>query len=178
MKPRTHVTLRAALSDEKLLGHTLAGPSWRAWRTVLIAAMGEPLTEDERALFQQLTGREQEPLQRVEEFVGIIGRRGGKSRAIAALSTYVASLCAHPALVRGERGVLLCIAADQRQADIILNLTRISAARRCCGSLSCVGRSVPCGSRITSISRCAQPITAGYAVPPTSLSFVMSLRFG
>jgi hypothetical protein len=100
MKPLTHVTLRAALSDEKLLAHTLAGPSWHAWRAVLLAAMGEALTEDERGLFRQLTGREQEPLQRVEEFIGVIGRRGGKSRAIAALSTYIAGLCAHPALVR------------------------------------------------------------------------------
>ena len=120
MKPHTHVTLREALADPKLLGHALTGPSWRAWHAVLLAAMGEALTEDERALFRQLTGREQEPLQQVEEFVGVIGRRGGKSRAIGALATYVAGLCAHPALARGERGVLLCVAADQRQADIIL----------------------------------------------------------
>jgi hypothetical protein len=69
MKPQT--TLRKALSDKNLLGRTIAGPSWQAWRTLLIAAMGEPLTADERALFTQLTGREQEPLQRVEEFVGV-----------------------------------------------------------------------------------------------------------
>jgi hypothetical protein len=30
-------------------------------------------------------------------------------------------LCQHPSLVRGERGVLLCVAADQRQADVILD---------------------------------------------------------
>lgn len=31
--------------------------------------------EEERALLKQLTGREREPGQRVEEFVGVIGRR-------------------------------------------------------------------------------------------------------
>jgi hypothetical protein len=83
--------------------------------------MGEPLTDAERSLFRELTGgREHEPGQRVEEFAGVIGRRGGKSRAISVLGTYIAGLCSHPALVRGERGVLLIVAADQRQADIVL----------------------------------------------------------
>jgi hypothetical protein len=114
---------RKALADPGLLGHTLKGPSWAPWRTLLVAAMGEPLDEVERAVFTTLTGREQEPLQRVEEFVGVIGRRGGKSRAISVLATYIAGLCTHPNLVSGERGVLLVIAPDQRQADIVLDYT-------------------------------------------------------
>jgi hypothetical protein len=89
---------------------------------LLIAAMGEPLTEDQRTLFAELTGgRPQEPLQRVEEFVGVIGRRGGKSRAIAVLATYIAALCSHTdTLVPGETGLVLIIAPDQRQALIVL----------------------------------------------------------
>jgi hypothetical protein len=60
-------------------------------------------------------------LQRVEEFVGIIGRRGGKSRAIAVLATYIAALCTHTdTLVPGETGLVLIIAPDQRQALIVL----------------------------------------------------------
>ena len=38
MKPT--VTFRKALADKKLLGNILVGDSWRAWRTLLIAAMG------------------------------------------------------------------------------------------------------------------------------------------
>jgi hypothetical protein len=38
---------------------------------MLIAMMGEPLEEDERAVFKALTGREREPLERVEGFWGI-----------------------------------------------------------------------------------------------------------
>jgi hypothetical protein len=58
----------------------------------------------------------------VEEFVGIKGRRAGGSYAGGkVVIPYLAGLCQHPSLVRGERGVLLCVAADQRQADVILD---------------------------------------------------------
>ena len=77
MKPR--VTLRQALDDPLLLGGIIDGPSWLPWRSLLIAANGEVLTAPERALFQQLTGREREPGQMVEELVGVVGRRGGRA---------------------------------------------------------------------------------------------------
>jgi phage terminase large subunit-like protein len=86
----------------------------------MIAAMGEALTANERKVFLQLTGRMREPGQRVEELGAVVGRRGGKSRAMATLAVYIAGLCKHK-LVRGERGVLLCIAPDQRQATITLD---------------------------------------------------------
>ena len=94
MIPR--VPLREALSDPNLLGTAIAGDSWRSWRALLIAAMGEELSEDEREIFTKLTGREREPLQRVDQFAAVIGRRGGKSRAMATLATYIAGLCDHP----------------------------------------------------------------------------------
>jgi hypothetical protein len=114
------VPIRKALSDPKLLGGILAGKTWHAWRTLLIASMGEPLSDDERETFKLLTGRDREPGQRVEEAVFVVGRRGGKSRAMATLATYIAGLCRHP-LVRGEKGILLCVAPDQRQASIVLD---------------------------------------------------------
>jgi hypothetical protein len=105
-----------------LLGGALQGESWKPWRTLLIAAMGEKLNDDERALFKTLTGRDHEPLQRVDQFAAVVGRRGGKSRAISVLAAYIAGLCDHSdALVPGERGVLLVIALDQKVATIVLN---------------------------------------------------------
>ena len=59
----------------------------------------------------------------VEEFVAVKGRRAGGSRSVSVLASYWGGLCEHPALVPGERGVLLIIAADQRQADVILDYT-------------------------------------------------------
>ena len=116
---RPSVPLRKALSDPQLLGGVLAGDSWRSWRCLMIAAMGEALSPAERAIFTSLTGRLRESLQRVEELVAVVGRRGGKSRAMSVLACYIAGLCRHD-LVRGETGVLLCIAPDQRQAGIVL----------------------------------------------------------
>lgn len=113
--------LREALEDRAFLGSVLVGDSWKAWRTLLIAAMGEALTDTERALFTRMTQREREPLQRVEELAVIAGRRGGKSRAISVLAAYLAGLCRHPNLVPGERGLLLVVARDQKQATIILD---------------------------------------------------------
>jgi hypothetical protein len=114
------ISIRKALADKKLLGSVLAGDSWQPWRTLLIAAMGEKLNDEERATFTALTGRPTEPGQRVEELVAVIGRRGGKSRAMALLAAYVGGLCKHQ-LVRGETGVVLLIAPDQRQAKIALD---------------------------------------------------------
>ena len=34
--------MREALGDDALLGQCLPGDSWAAWRTILIAALGEP----------------------------------------------------------------------------------------------------------------------------------------
>ena len=46
MRPR--VSIRKSLQDPSLLGGALPGESWRPWRTLLIAANGEKLTDDER----------------------------------------------------------------------------------------------------------------------------------
>ena len=115
------VTMRRALSDEHLLGAALGGDSWLAWRVLLIAAMGEPLTNEERAIFAKLTGRGREAGVRVDELWCVIGRRGGKSRAIAALLVYLATMVDYRSqLVLGERGVVLCLARTQEQAQVVL----------------------------------------------------------
>ena len=115
------VAMRRALSDGHLLGTALGGDRWLAWRILLIAAMGEALTDEERAIFTKLTGREREPGERIDELWCIIGRRGGKSRAIAALLVYLATMVDHRAqLVPGERGLVLCLARTQEQAQVVL----------------------------------------------------------
>jgi hypothetical protein len=111
--------MRAALADRALLGRSLAGPSWDAWRTLLIAAVGEELSPKERETFQRFTGRAREPGQRIEEAEFLIGRRGGKDRAASVLAAYLSALIDWaPVLAKGERGLVLCIGPDQRQAKI------------------------------------------------------------
>jgi hypothetical protein len=119
---RARTSLRDALTDPALLGHVLRGPSWLPWRVLLIASMGEALTDDERPIFTKLTGRAREPLIRVTDFEAVVGRRGGKTTALAASASYLSACCDHSdALARGETGVLLCVAQDQRVAKKLLD---------------------------------------------------------
>ena len=114
-------SLRRALSDPKLLGSALSGDSWQVLRVVLIAAMGEALSDDERVIFKQLTGRDHEPGERVDELAAVVGRRGGKSRALATLAVYIAVLCQHR-LAPGERGIVLIVAQNgKRAARVVLH---------------------------------------------------------
>jgi len=86
---------------------------------MLIAIMGEPLTDDEAVLFRRLTGGREPPAEPIHEGVFIIGRRGGKDRAASVLSAYLAALTDwSEVLAAGERGVVVCIGPDQRQAKI------------------------------------------------------------
>jgi hypothetical protein len=120
MIPR--VSYRKAINDRQLLGAVLDHSSYAAWDILFLAALGETLSDDERKIFKEFTGRDHELGQRVEELIVVKGRRaGGSSAAGKLLIPYVAGLCRHPSLVRGERGVVLCIAPDQQQAAITLD---------------------------------------------------------
>jgi len=121
--PKT--TLRTALEIPQLLGDALPGDTWLAWRSLLLAIMGEPLKADELELYRKLTARQDPPGGRVDEFYAVVVRRGGKSRAIATLLCYLACLVNYkPRLASGETGVCLCLAPSQTQATIVLNYAR------------------------------------------------------
>jgi hypothetical protein len=45
------------LDDPNLLGGDFAGPSWSAWKMILKAALGESLTADEAARFEEIAQR-------------------------------------------------------------------------------------------------------------------------
>ena len=116
---KRRITMRGALADPRLLGGVLRGDSWANWRILLIATAGEELNPTEREIFQRFTGRSREPRERIEEGLFLIGRRGGKDRAAAVLATYVAALIDWSSVLsKGERGLVLCIGADQRQAKV------------------------------------------------------------
>ena len=122
MKLRKLVSMREALEDPAYFGGLLPGESWRPWRVLLIAIVGEALTDEERITFESLTGRAREPLELVEEFWAVIGRRGGKTRAMAVLAAFIAACCDHRhILAPGERGVLPILAASTLQAGQAFN---------------------------------------------------------
>jgi hypothetical protein len=120
MKPK--ISMRKALSDPKVLGRALRGPTWYGWRVLLIAAAGERLTPMERIEFKRLTGREREPGRPCRELVCIFGRRAGKTLALATFDCWIAACCDHrDVLAPGETGVALLISRDQRAAKIALD---------------------------------------------------------
>jgi hypothetical protein len=112
-------TMRQALGDPALLVDALPGESWRPWRTILVASMGEELTPDERAVFAKLTGRDRESLEMIETLLVVAGRRSGKTKAMATLSIYLSTLCSwEDNLSLGERGLALFMAPTERQAGV------------------------------------------------------------
>jgi len=116
------VTLRQALSDERFFGGQLAGESWAAWRPLMYAIMGEPLEPGELAVFERLTGRPEAPAGSAREFCGVIGRRGGKTRALAVLAAYIACCIDHRRILApGERGQVPILAQTREQAASAFN---------------------------------------------------------
>lgn len=111
------LTLRKALTDPAYFGGQLEGDSWGGWRVLLLAIMGETLKRDELAIFTTLTGRLAAPTEPVRQFIGVIGRRGGKTRALSVLAAFLACCVDHRnILAPGERGVLPVLASTKDQA--------------------------------------------------------------
>ena len=118
-------TILDVMSDPALFGPTFQGDSWRPWRAFLATVFGLPLSEAERALVRDCTGREAVPTAQAREVWTIVGRRGGKSRISALLAVYVAAFRDYGhVLALGERGTLMLLAADRRQARVLFRYVK------------------------------------------------------
>lgn len=104
---------------QHVLGATFAAATWATWRSVLKAAHALDLAADERVVVAALTKRHTLPLSPVRELWLLLGRRSGKS-IIAALLAVWATCCRTYTLAPGEVGVFMVIAADRKQARVIL----------------------------------------------------------
>jgi hypothetical protein len=115
------ITMRGALaSDDYFASEDLLGAdSWRAWRVILLVAMGEPLLADELAIFKELTGgREYTPGFPVEELWAVCGRRAGKTRAMAVLATFLAACRDYRSILApGQLASVILMAASREQAE-------------------------------------------------------------
>ena len=101
----------------------LTGPTWDAWRTLLRATFGLPMSEGEDlARFRRHTGRESAPAvgEAVDECWTIAGRRGGKSRIASLVALYCALRFDASTLADGEVALIPLLAADRRQARIVM----------------------------------------------------------
>src|SRR5688572_14335766 len=102
----------------RVLGATFAAETYDTWRAVLKVAHALPVTDDERAVLERLTGRETLLDQPCRELWLLLGRRSGKS-IIAALLAVWATCCRSYTFAPGEVGVFMVVAQDRKQARVI-----------------------------------------------------------
>src|SRR5881409_2291471 len=104
------------VTDPQLLGLHVSP----AQRTLLKAVYGLPLDAEELALWQQCTGRVRYPAQPFAEVTVVAGARAGKDSRIAApIVVFESVFGGHERhLARGERGVIVLVAQDQRATRV------------------------------------------------------------
>jgi len=94
--------------------------TWICWTVFLSALFGLPIDPAGLEIFAQCTGRALPPAGAFNEAWLIVGRRGGKSIILALIAVFLAVFTDWSGrLVPGERGTVLVIAADRRQARVI-----------------------------------------------------------
>jgi hypothetical protein len=99
--------------------------SFNAWFAFLAALFGLPMTEEQFAIYQKHTGRKEAPTEANSEAWLVIGRRGGKSFVSALVAVFLACFFDYQQyLAPGERGTVMIVAADKRQARVILRYIR------------------------------------------------------
>jgi hypothetical protein len=113
------LTILEALDDPKLFASAFAGATWRPWRVFLAALFGLRMNAADHDLCRAHTGRIVVPTSPAAEAFAIVGRRGGKSRVAALVAVFLACFRTYQ-LAPGERGVVMVIAGDRRQARVIL----------------------------------------------------------
>jgi hypothetical protein len=85
------------------------------------ALFGLPLADEhELELYRHHTARSEPPATPFREAAVVVGRRGGKSRTLALVATYLAAFFDYsPHLAPGEMATVAVIAADRKQARTI-----------------------------------------------------------
>src|SRR5262249_10254710 len=110
-----------AVNDPKLFARWFKDPAtWERWFAFLAALFNLPMTAEQLAHYQQCTNRPTAATEAIKQAWLICGRRFGKSFMLALVAVFLA--CFHDYqqyLSPGERGTILILAKDRRQARTI-----------------------------------------------------------
>jgi hypothetical protein len=119
-------TILDAMDHESLWRPWFRDPStWQSWRIFLKAVFGLRLARGELAVYRKHTGRKAPPAGGANEAWLVCGRRSGKSFTLALITCYLVCFKDWSQyLSPGERGVVMVLAADKRQARIIFRYAR------------------------------------------------------
>jgi hypothetical protein len=116
------ITILDAVRDPKLFQPWFRKrASWESWLIFLAALFALPMNAEQFKIYQKCTGRTAPLSQPATEAWLVCGRRAGKSFILALIAVYIA--CFHDfrsGLASGERGTILIVAVDRRQARVIL----------------------------------------------------------
>jgi len=108
------------MRDEALFASHFKGDSWLPWIVFLSALFALPMDDEALATYRHHTGRTDIPAAAFKEAALICGRRGGKSRVLALIATFLAAFKDYaPYLAPGEVATVAVIASDRRQARTI-----------------------------------------------------------
>jgi hypothetical protein len=119
---RAFKSIIEAIDDPDLFGGMFDAPSWDPWLAFLEALQALPMSDEHLALYRRHTGRSEAPTKPARYAELVVGRRGGKSRILALIATYLACVLDHrDHIVPGETPVVAIIAKDRQQAKVILN---------------------------------------------------------
>jgi hypothetical protein len=115
------LSILEAMREPALFARWFKDPTtWATWCVFLSALFGLPLNPAQSEVFRQCTGRSAPLAAGYVEAWLTVGRRGGKSIILALIAVYLAVFRSWSGrLVPGERGTVLVIAADRRQARVI-----------------------------------------------------------
>jgi hypothetical protein len=115
-----------ATRDKKLFAPWFrSSASWGSWFAFLAALFALPMTADQLDVYRQCTGRIDAPSIPLTEAWLVCGRRAGKSFVLALVAVYLATFKTYRQyLAPGERGTIVIIAADRRQARTIFRYVR------------------------------------------------------
>lgn len=120
-----------AIDDPALFAPGFRNPAtWAAWRAFLAALFGLPLTDEQRKVVRQCTDRDEATADAASEAALVCGRRAGKSFVLALIAVFLACFRDYRCYLQpGERGTVLVIAADRRQARTIFRYIRALLTR-------------------------------------------------
>jgi hypothetical protein len=153
------MTILETLVDPKLFGRHFDHESWAWWRSFLAALFGLTLEGLDLKRYKDATCRESPPDEPASEAYAIVGRRGGKSRVAALVGVYLACFRDHSVILsHGERGVVMILAPDRRQARVVIGYVRALPRCRCCRRWSSAAAVRQSTSATTSVSKSTRPV--------------------
>jgi hypothetical protein len=120
------ISILQAIDDPKLFGSAFRDrKTWSAWRTFLAALFGLPMSDEQLATYKECTGRSRPPEKPSSEAWLICGRRAGKSFTLALIAVFLACFRDYRKhLAVGERGTIMVLATDRKQARTIFRYVR------------------------------------------------------